>query len=131
MESLVYTIKGQPVAWARCAPGYNNRFYDTQKHIKNLYRITLEGQHNKRPMYSGPLELFAKFVFPMPKSKKKIWDQLRGSPYLPVPDSSNLLKFLEDAIVGLLIPDDRIITSVHVKKVYGDEPETIFSIIEL
>jgi Holliday junction resolvase RusA-like endonuclease len=131
MESILYTVKGTPIAWARCAPGHKGQLYDTQKHIKNVYRIGIESQHGRRPMYTGPLGLVAKFVFPMPKYKMKHWESLNDTPHTNTPDSSNLLKFLEDAIVGLLIPDDRIIANIQVSKMYGFEPRTEFKLIEI
>lgn len=131
MESKTYIVKGTPVAWSRCAPGYKGQLYDTQKHLKNLYRISLESQHGNKPMFSGPLLLKARFVFGMPASKKCKWNEIRGKPHVFVPDASNLLKFLEDAMVGVLIKDDRNIAQFDVCKIYGDEAYTQFQLVEL
>lgn len=128
-ELRVYTIPGLPVAWARAVP-QGNRMWDSQKNLKLFYGITLNGQHNGE-MYKGPLLLDVTFYFPMPKTKKNKWDEMRNMPHSIVPDSSNCIKFLEDAITGVLIHDDCIIADIHSRKRWADEGKTVFKLIQL
>lgn len=128
-ELRIYTVPGTPVAWARAVPAKNHMF-DSQKKIKLFYGITIGNQHTG-DMYTGPLLLDVTFYFPMPKTKAKIWDEIRGSAHNIRPDSSNCIKFLEDAITGVLIHDDCIIADIHARKRWADEGKTVFKLIRL
>ena len=124
---MKYVIKGDPIAWAR-AGLHGKRVYDTQKHQKLVAGITLRDQHQGRPMYQGPLSLDVTFYLKIPQRRNDNWD---NKPHYSPPDFSNLLKFIEDIGTGLLYEDDRLISHVSGKKVYGIEPRTEFTIMEL
>jgi Holliday junction resolvase RusA-like endonuclease len=128
-ELRVYTVPGVPVAWARAIPK-GNYMFDSQKQIKLFYGITIRNQHPDK-MYTGALLLDVTFHFPMPMTKKKQWDEIRNSPHKITPDCSNCIKFLEDAICGVLIKDDCIISDIVARKRYADDPRTVFKLIEL
>ncbi len=126
-ELRVYTIPGIPVAWARAVPSGKN-MWDSQKNIKLFYGLTVKNQHHGE-MYKGPIFLDVTFYFPMPKSKKKKWDEMRGTPHIIKPDLSNCVKLLEDAITGILIHDDCILADTHARKRWADEGKTVFKLI--
>jgi Holliday junction resolvase RusA-like endonuclease len=128
-ELRIYTVPGVPVAWARAVPTKNHMF-DSQKKIKLFYGITIGNQHTG-DMYTGPLLLDVTFYFPLPMTKKKQWDALRGTPHYYKPDSSNCIKFLEDAITGVLIHDDCIIADTNSRKRWADEGKTVFKLIKI
>jgi len=128
-ELRVYTIPGIPVAWARAVPNGKN-MWDSQKNIKLFYGLTIKNQHNGE-MYKGPLCLDVTFYFPMPKYKKKEWDQMRNAPHSIKPDNSNCVKLLEDAITGVLIHDDCIIADTYSRKRWADEGKIVFKLIQL
>ena len=129
IELRSYTVPGIPIAWARAVPGYR-KMYDSQKQLKLLFGLCVAKQHSGE-MYEGPIKLEATFYFPMPCSKKKHWDKLRNTPHTQIPDASNCVKFLEDAICGILIHDDRIISDISVRKRWSDEAKTVFKLIKL
>jgi Holliday junction resolvase RusA-like endonuclease len=128
-ELRVYEIPGKPIAWARAVPG-RRCMYDSQKQLKLLFGLCVKKQH-KGGVYEGPLLLEATFYFSMPLSKKKQWDKMRNTPHTQVPDTSNCIKFLEDAICGILINDDRIISDIHARKIWANEGKTVFRLIQL
>lgn len=68
--------------------------------------------------FDGPLRLIVLFRFPMPASRSKS-DRMLGCIWRPIPpDSSKLLRALEDALkVGGLIHDDSRIVEHLVRKV--------------
>lgn len=126
---MKYILEGDPVAWARA--GRNGKhFYDKQKHIKLVMGITLRNQHGDRPFYTGPLILQGTFFMPIPSRVKNKWEW-DGKPTDNIPDTSNLTKLIEDAAIGVLYKDDRIIYKINVERVYGIVPRTEFTFIEV
>lgn len=130
MESKLYIVRGDPIAWSSWKLGYSGKMYNAQKHVRNVYQISVSAQH-EGPMFSGPLKLEVTYVFPMPKSRSKIHHKMIGQPHIFAPDTTNLTKFLEDALVGIILKDDRIIAWQDAKKIYGEEPRTEFRLIPL
>jgi Holliday junction resolvase RusA-like endonuclease len=70
------------------------------------------------PPLEGPVRLWLVFVFPLPKSAPK-----RHPPAWKVtkPDSSKLLRLVEDALSGTVYHDDAQVASLLVDKRYGYE----------
>jgi|SRR5688572_14806933 len=66
------------------------------------------------PMWPAhvPLELTLNFYFTKPKSTKRVAMTTR-------PDSSKLLRAIEDALTGILYYDDAQIVETHIRKHYG------------
>ena len=131
----VYVVMGAPVAWARARTN-NGRYYDSQAEIKEWF-----GWEIKRQMlqvlgiswpHTEPLHLSITFFMPIPRSySKKKQAALEGHYHAKKPDCSNLIKFLEDALLGVLFKDDCIIASISAKKVYDVNPRTEFTLTRL
>jgi Holliday junction resolvase RusA-like endonuclease len=129
-----YVIKGDPVALARVRFSRVGGIYDSQKHIKVVWGIDLQRQHNEEPFFSGPLFMDVIFYFPIPKNcSRKRAKELAGQYHISKPDSSNLLKFVEDVATKILYNDDCIIAYHCVEKLYddGNGPRTEFVLREL
>lgn len=63
---------------------------------------------------------------PIPKKlSKKNRMLVVGIPHSKRPDLTNLIKFTEDALNGVLWEDDSIIYEIYAKKVYGETPKTV------
>lgn len=72
-------------------------------------------QMKRPPMMTGPLYMRVRAYFLRPKSaKKRVHHTVK-------PDGSNVLKLVEDALNGLLYPDDSAIVDAQVQKFYGEE----------
>lgn len=67
-----------------------------------------------RPPLEGPLELVASFYFVKPKSVKRDYPSVR-------PDTTKLLRGLEDALTGIVWRDDAQVVQQHAFKSYADE----------
>lgn len=124
-----YIIDLFPIPWKRA--GQNERhFYDRQTHEKTAVGIHLVSQHGSDPVFCGPLHMDLTFYMPLPKSlckrKKTVWHHT-------TPDLDNLEKFLLDTITktGVIWRDDRLVSSMSVKKIYDKHPRTHIVIKEL
>ena len=122
-----YIIPGPPVALARPRFGKDN-IYDSQKEIKLIHGITITSQHDNMPLFNGPLHLEAHFYMPCAKD---FFKKVGALPHQRVPDLSNLIKYIEDICIGILYPDDKLITGITAYKWYSDSPRTEFIISEI
>lgn len=78
-----------------------------------------------RPLMDGALELKLQIFAPIPKSwSKRKQDQARQGRIFPTtkPDSSNVLKAVEDGFTGAVWVDDALIVDHHITKRYSDTP---------
>lgn len=122
---MKYIIMGDPIAWKR--PGVNNqkRFYDRQTNEKMLFGLELRRQHGDNPVFEGgPLRMDIYFYMPIPKHLIKKISALRQQHshiYTKTkPDTSNLLKLIEDAARFIIYKDDVLIASHFTHRVYDD-----------
>lgn len=90
--------------------------YMPRHHPVNAFKAAVADAASKAfvsgPM-DGPLHLGALFVMPRPKSAPR-----NGAAYFSAkrPDLSNLVKSLEDALVGIAFPDDAQIAAIVARK---------------
>lgn len=77
-----------------------------------------------RDPYEGPLMLAVEFHMPRPKGHFGVHGVRRSAPSYPTvrPDSTKLLRPLEDALTGILWNDDSQIVEQIIRKRYGDPP---------
>lgn len=128
-RSLRYVIPGVPVAWKR--PAGKVVRYDSQRDLKLIWGIHLRNQHTG-PMFTGPIHLEVLFAMPIPQTYKEAKRQAtHGKPYFRVPDTSNLLKLLEDAAESIAYHNDCIIAKVTAEKKYDLNPRIEFTLTEL
>ncbi len=78
-----------------------------------------------RPLIDGPVELNLQFFYPIPKSwsqKKK--EAARLGQIVPdkKPDSSNVLKSVEDGFTGVVWVDDCQVVDHHITKRFSESP---------
>lgn len=77
------------------------------------------------------VEVHYDFFFPIPvaTSKKKQAKMLAGEiHHLKRPDVSNLCKFYEDCLKGIVFLDDSQVISIFAKKGYTEHPRTVISV---
>lgn len=123
---MLLTIEGNPIPCLRPKIKGKN-FYDTQSKIKENYGWQVKSQlHPSFTPMSDPIHLRLEFYMPIPVSySKKKKELLNGMFHFKKPDLSNLIKFVEDALNGIIWMDDRIITSINASKYYGKESKTV------
>lgn len=129
--SLTFFIKCVPPSTtsqqkgAFAMKGGGVRFYTKAKNkvAGNLYAALLLPHVPKEPL-KGPLCLIVEFILPWRKSEKKaVIKTYREYPCATRPDCSNRIKQLEDVMTSLgFWEDDGQISSLVVRKMYGDTP---------
>lgn len=130
-------IPGVPIPKAR--PRFaRGRVYNIQKKEEDAFAWQVMKQLDPwpagqcRPLIC-PVLMSYEFVMPIPKStsKKRRKAMLSGEiRHVVTPDVSNLLKFAEDCLIGLLYADDKQIWSSREIKRYGENPRTIITVRE-
>jgi Holliday junction resolvase RusA-like endonuclease len=129
-RSYTFIIPGDPTPLARCRYG-KGKFYDTQKNLKLVWGIHLRNQVPQEliellPLHDQAIILEVIFHFKIPHCR--INKSLEGLPHIFRPDTSNLLKFVEDAATTILFNDDCILSDINAKKRYSANPRTEFTI---
>ena len=74
---------------------------------------------------NAPLRMDATFFMPIPKSTpKRLRERMATEQvyHTKKPDASNILKSVEDAIIGIAYKDDAQIACEYVRKVYSERP---------
>lgn len=100
---------------------------------KETTRIILLSQYKSAPI-TGPVSLWFMFCFEPVKStsKKSREKMLKGETFhVKKPDCSNLIKFAEDCLKGIVIRDDSQVVYVSGRKVYSEKSETRIIVIPL
>jgi Holliday junction resolvase RusA-like endonuclease len=127
----IYTVIGDPIPLFRAKPNYHSRvMFDSQKNLRMYWRCLLEKMHGRKAQYSGPLRLEVIAFIELPATKKKRADLLNSYHQSP-PDSSNILKWVEDCAQEVLFKNDCAIADSRCIKVWTNNPKTIFIITEL
>lgn len=121
-----FTIPGKPFAWKR--PRFNRKSGATFSHPdQEAYFSTvasIAARHTNGPI-EGPVSLTIEATFAMPQSwSKKKRAAMDGRPHTQVPDLSNLVKAIEDALNRVVFADDRQIASGSQSKFWGHTDET-------
>jgi Holliday junction resolvase RusA-like endonuclease len=130
---MLLIVDGPPIPHKRpkiC----KSKMYDPQKKEKEAFAWLIKANLRKINYLSTlpidyPVKVYFEFNMKMPDSlslvKKKA---LNGKNHKAKPDLSNLIKFVEDALNGILWKDDSVISSISAIKVYSDEPKTIINV---
>jgi len=133
---ITLEVKGKPIAkarprFARC--GKFVRTYDPQETEESRFLFEVQKQWARPPM-EDPLKVRCSFEMPIPKStsKKKTWAMIKDEiKHTKKPDISNLIKFIEDCLNGVVWKDDSQIIYLAGGKFYSEEAKTIIMIEEV
>lgn len=114
-DLITIQIEGRPIPLQR-ARGTRSHFYDPQYIAKKNFALEVKSQFNKSPI-SEKIFIFLSFEFKIPESwSKKKKARMVNQPHAQTPDLSNLVKFTEDALNGIVWKDDALICSIHTCK---------------
>lgn len=130
MKERTYILPGNPIPLARPRLGHR-KVWDSQKNLKLLFGIELQNQH-QGDMMEGSLLLDITFYIQIPIS----WSDKRRESYIgryhsSKPDTSNLIKFVEDVATGIIYNDDAQISKIIAQKVYALESSTSFTLRQI
>ena len=115
-------IPFEPVPWAAPKIGRGHT-YDPREADKRAVRYLIAEQYSG-PLLDCPMLISFSFVCSIPKtaSKKKREAMLSGE-LVPVKgDLTNFQKLYEDCLKGIVIKDDRKVSIIFAKKMYGEKP---------
>ena len=123
---MIYEIPGPPIPWKRPRLS-GKRFFDSQATQKKEIQHIIQSIAESHLVDAPALKVNIEYHMPIPKS----WSRIKrltsiGKPHVSRPDLSNLIKFTEDALNGVVWKDDAVIYELHCRKVYSDEPHTKF-----
>ena len=126
---VTFKLDADPVGKQRARYARRGNFVQTYTPDKTrnyealLKDAAIEAMGSSEPLET-PVSLYLYIRVPIPKSfsKKKVQDCLNGSEQpMKKPDSSNVLKSVEDAMNGVVYRDDCQIVNFHVTKVYSSQ----------
>jgi Holliday junction resolvase RusA-like endonuclease len=126
---VTFTVDGTPVGKqrARYARRGNHVMAYTPEKTRTYESLikekAIEAMGSSEPLET-PVTLYLYIRVPMPKSysKKRIEACLNGSEQpIRKPDSSNILKSVEDGMNSVVYKDDSQIVNIHVTKVYSSQ----------
>lgn len=123
-------VPGAPIPCAR--PRKSGHFmYDPQMQAKENFAFKTQEFKESVSMALESVFLVIRYDMPIPRSfsnRRRL--NMIGRPHTGRPDLSNLIKFTEDALNGVLWKDDAIIHGIMARKVYNEEPKTIIWMFE-
>ena len=136
MMNFFIEIPGTPIAKARPRFVRRGKFvetYNPQETEEGRFLFEVQKQWRSKPLEEAiTVECF--FFMPIPKgtSKKKMVLILEGIlKHIKRPDTSNLIKFVEDCLNGFVWKDDSQIFRIAGEKIYGENPRTEINIKEV
>jgi Holliday junction resolvase RusA-like endonuclease len=117
-----YPVKNKTTGKTRCQIVDDNE--DAVKPWRNQVEIVASELMGDRPPFVGPLMLVVDFYFERPKGHYGVHGVRRSAPKFPSvrPDTTKLLRPLEDALSGILWKDDALIVEQIARKRYGSPP---------
>jgi Holliday junction resolvase RusA-like endonuclease len=125
-------VFGNPEVWT--APRiFNKRHFDPKGKQKEATRWQIRAQYREELIH-GPVMLDFIFFMPIPKATSKIKrKQMINGIILPDirPDTTNMQKFYEDCLMGIVIDDDKFATDIHSRKRYSENPRVLIRVLSL
>ena len=124
---VTFKLDADPVGKQRARYARRGNFVQTYTPDKTrnyealLKEAAIEAMGSSEPLET-PVSLYLYIRVPIPKSfsKKKVQECLNGSEQpIKKPDSSNVLKSVEDAMNGVVYKDDCQIINHHITRVYS------------
>lgn len=117
---ISFIVPGDPVAKARPMKNKGRSYKDPRgksyEHAVGIFALQ-EMRRCGFALTNGPVMLSVVFTMKTPKTGKTYGDH-----HISRPDSSNLLKSIEDGMVGIVYKDDCQVCHTFTSKVYGKSP---------
>lgn len=113
--------------------GFGRRSFNPMQKERDYVQYQLRKQY-RGDLLTCPIRVSYDFYFVPPKSlsKKKRQEMLEGKvKHVTRPDCTNILKFQEDCLKGIVIKDDSIVFRTEVEKHYSESFRAIIKIYPL
>lgn len=129
-NKIAFRVLGKPIPQSRPRHGKYHDYYDPKiveyrERVKASALEALAHFTNWDGSTEKPLDMYLFIALPIPASwSKKKQCMAQEGLILPTtkPDSSNILKGVEDALNGVVYKDDSQIVRTHVVKMYAFNP---------
>ena len=127
MNSIFFSVHGDPVPWARAGGGRTKAHFTKPKIRQYKHAVGWEARMamEDRPPFDVAVRLYLAVYVRIPKSfSKKKHAAAMANEIRPIsrPDIDNYLKGVMDAMNGVAYLDDALVVSVEVAKHYHDSP---------
>lgn len=126
---ITLEIPGNPVAW-RAHAGFGRRSFNPRYEEKKHHQWFIK-EHFSGPMVSEACSCSYTFEMPIPSATSKVRrTKMLNGEILPTkrPDCTNLQKFCEDCLIGIVLEDDSLVVEVNSRKIFSAVPKTIIRI---
>lgn len=124
-------LEGPPVSWS--APVVTRRGISFSPKLKKKKKAVAEVKSQYfKGLLEGAISLEFYFYMPIPKSlsvKKK--EALENTFHLKTPDVTNLQKFAEDCLTGIVFKDDKQVCCTCSQKIYSKNPRTVIQVYQV
>jgi Holliday junction resolvase RusA-like endonuclease len=138
MPDLTITIPGKPIAKKRPRFARRGKFvttYNCQETEEGRFALSVMAQlpEGFKPLL-GALRLSCDFNMPIPTSatkRQKAEIDIGIRKHVKKPDASNMIKFIEDVLNGIVWNDDSQVVQLEARKLYSHQPSTVIEIVEL
>lgn len=132
--SIKFTIPGTPVGKARPrVTRYGAYTPEKTVNYETLVKEMFAIKYPKHEMLEGPLKMEIRAFFPIPKSTSKKKAALMATGEIrptKKPDTSNILKIIEDALNKIAYNDDSQIVSSCIDKYYIEDAPYVEVVIK-
>lgn len=127
---ILLEVSGIPTPWAAHA-GYGKRSFNPKIKQKMQAQWQIKAQYNQMSPMTTPVRLELTFHMPIPVSTSGIQrkQMLNGViHHMKRPDVTNMQKFIEDVIKGIVIEDDSQVVEVVARKIFSETPKTVIKV---
>jgi Holliday junction resolvase RusA-like endonuclease len=130
---ILLEIEGLPTAWSSHG-GHGRRSFNPRFREKAYAQWQIKAQYNQQKPLSCAVKVTFIFHMPIPFGTSKIRrlqmlnDKIH---HTKRPDTTNLQKFAEDCLKGIVLEDDSQVVEVSAKKIYGENSKTVLRIESL
>lgn len=130
---ILLTIDGLPTPWTPSRVTRTRHAFNPKYREKEYATWQIRSQFNQQPI-SGAVKLDIAFHMPIPAGTSKIrrTQMLNGIlHHIKRPDTTNLQKFIEDCLKGIVIEDDSQVCEINARKIYAVAPKTVVQVFAL
>jgi Holliday junction resolvase RusA-like endonuclease len=126
VNMMTIVIPLEPVPWA-AHRGYGKKSFNPKYKEREAFQYYIRQQYKDKPI-EGAVIIYFQFQMPIPKSfakKKKLMASNRELAHTKKPDCTNMQKFTEDCLKGILFIDDSQVVGISSSKFYSEIPQVM------